>query len=103
MYYKKHLFICTNQKADGKQCCQQADAEAMFHYAKAKLKQASQQGPGLCRVSKSGCLGRCEEGPVAVVYPEGTWYSYQDSDDMDKIIESDLLQGKIVNALKLED
>ena len=45
-------------------------------------------GPGKIRVNKSLCLDRCEEGPICVVYPEGTWYTYVDESDIDEIIES---------------
>ena len=43
-------------------------------------------GAGKIRVNQSGCLDRCEEGPVCVVYPEGTWYTYVDEMDVDEII-----------------
>jgi (2Fe-2S) ferredoxin len=101
MYYKKHLFICTNQKEAGKQCCQQAGAEEMVRVAKETLKEHHQQGPGLCRVSKSGCLGRCSEGPVAVVYPDGVWYTYHSSEDVKKIVTEHLINDRIVKELVL--
>ena len=40
------------------------------------------------RVNKAGCLDRCSGGPVAVVYPEGTWYSYVDEADIDEMVEA---------------
>lgn len=100
-YYQRHVFFCTNQKAEGKKCCQNADAEAMSQYAKQKLKVLGLDGEGKIRVSKSGCLGRCDEGPCLVVYPEQTWYTYHDSDDIDRIIEQDLQQDEIVTELQL--
>ena len=48
---------------------------------------------------EQGCLDRCAAGPVAVVYPEGTWYSYVDANDVDEIVESHLKNGKIVHRL----
>ena len=53
------------------------------------------------RINTSGCLDRCEEGPVCVVYPEGTWYTYVDERDVDEIIESHLMAGKPVERLKI--
>ena len=53
------------------------------------------------RVNKAGCLDRCAGGPVAVVYPEGTWYTYVDHDDIDEIVESHLKQGRVVERLLL--
>ena len=58
-------------------------------------------GPGKIRVNKAGCLDRCEEGPVCVVYPEGVWYTYIDEDDIDEIIDSHIKNGKPVERLKL--
>ena len=58
-------------------------------------------GPGKVRVNKAGCLDRCEEGPVCVVYPEGVWYTYIDEEDVDEIIDSHLKNGKPVERLKL--
>ena len=53
------------------------------------------------RVNKAGCLDRCAGGPVAVVYPEGTWYTYVDTDDIDEIVEQHLTQGRVVERLRL--
>jgi len=53
------------------------------------------------RINKAGCLERCEEGPVIVVYPEGVWYTYLDESDIDEIVESHLKNGKVVERLRL--
>ncbi len=58
-------------------------------------------GPGKVRVNKSGCLDRCESGPVCVVYPEGTWYTYIDEEDVDEIINSHIINGNLVERLKI--
>jgi len=84
-YYRQHLFFCTNRRQNGR-CCAEGNAEDYRNYAKQKLKREGIHGPGLCRVSASGCLGRCEEGPILVVYPEGTWHSYKTYKDIDEIL-----------------
>jgi (2Fe-2S) ferredoxin len=56
-------------------------------------------GHGEVRVNKAGCLDRCAGGPVAVVYPEGVWYSYVDTTDIDEIVESHLKNGQVVQRL----
>ena len=56
---------------------------------------------GKVRINQSGCLDRCEEGPVLVVYPEGTWYTYVDNEDIDEIIDSHIVGGKVVDRLKI--
>lgn len=101
-YYRKHIFICTNQKAPGKTCCANTGGEPFFDYLKKKLKKQGLHGDGKIRVSKSGCLGRCRLGPCMVVYPEGVWYTYRTTDDMDEIIEQHLLQGNQVEHLLID-
>jgi (2Fe-2S) ferredoxin len=73
----------------------------MRDYAKARIKQLGLAGPGQVRVNQSGCLDRCEEGPVCVVYPEGVWYTYIDEADIDEIVESHLVNGQPVDRLKI--
>ena len=70
-------------------------------YAKKKIKGLGMSGQGKVRVNQAGCLDRCEEGPVCVVYPEGTWYTYVDETDIDEIIESHLVNGEAVDRLKI--
>jgi len=53
------------------------------------------------RVNKAGCMNRCAGGPVAVVYPEGVWYSYVDNSDIDEIVDSHLKRGEVVTRLLL--
>lgn len=58
-------------------------------------------GPGGVRVNKSGCLDRCAGGPVAVVYPEAVWYTFVDQADIDEIVDSHLVNGRVVDRLRL--
>ena len=55
------------------------------------------------RVSKSGCMGRCKRGPVAVVYPDAVWYQWQTREDVEEIITSHLRDGAPVERLRLPD
>ncbi|MEJ2514154.1 MAG: (2Fe-2S) ferredoxin domain-containing protein [Gammaproteobacteria bacterium] len=101
-YYQRHIFFCINRREEGdRPCCYDAGGEQAFAYAKQKAKEMDLLGPGKLRVNKSGCLDRCEEGPVAVVYPEGVWYSYVDREDIDEIIEEHLVNGRPVERLKI--
>jgi len=58
-------------------------------------------GEGKVRINSSGSLDRCEEGPCIVVYPEGTWYTYVDKQDIDEIIDEHLVKGRPVERLKI--
>lgn len=98
-HYIKHVFLCTNQKIAGKQCCANTGGELFFDYMKTKLLELGLHGPGKVRISKSGCLGRCSEGPCIVIYPEGTWYSYTTTADIDEIIDKHLIGGNTVEHL----
>jgi (2Fe-2S) ferredoxin len=100
-YYKYHVFFCTNVREDGAQCCAQCDARGQRDYLKRKTKELGLAGPGGVRVNTAGCLDRCAEGPVLVVYPEATWYTYVDRTDLDEILEEHLIAGRVVERLRL--
>lgn len=55
------------------------------------------------RVNNAGCLERCELGPAMVVYPEGIWYHYENTNDIDEILENHIVQGNPVERLLLND
>ena len=100
-YYRYHVFFCTNSRTDGGQCCEAAGATALRAYAKARCKELGIHGPGGVRINTAGCLDRCGEGPVIVVYPEAVWYTYVDEEDVDAIIDEHLCNGRIVARLRL--
>jgi (2Fe-2S) ferredoxin len=100
-YFEKHLFFCCNQRAPGETCCSNHDAPKMREYAKERIKKLRLDGPGKVRVNIAGCLDRCDQGPVLVVYPEGVWYTYVDREDIDEIIREHLQHGRVVERLKI--
>jgi len=101
-FYKHHIFFCNNVRTNGKQCCSQSGAKEMYRYTKDKCRANASLGEGRFGVSESRCLGRCENGPVAVVYPDNVWYQYIDEEDIDEILESHLEGGKIVDRLLIK-
>jgi len=101
-YYSKHLFFCTNQRASGESCCNNSRASEMRDYAKQKVKMLGiSTAEQTIRINSAGCLGRCDNGPVLVVYPEAVWYTYVDESDIDEIIEEHLINGRIINRLQV--
>jgi len=100
-YYQRHVFFCCNQREAPERCCSNNDAAEMQKYAKDRIKALDLNGPGKVRVNKAGCLERCEEGPVLVVYPEAVWYTYVDRNDIDEIIDTHVVAGKIVERLRI--
>ena len=109
-YYKHHLFFCCNQRADNKTCCASStnsphatntDAATMQTFAKDRIDELGLKGRGKVRVSKSGCMGRCGDGPVLVIYPDAVWYRYENRDDVEEIIQEHLRNGRVVERLRL--
>ena len=100
-YYRYHVFFCTNQRKDGSACCQNHGAQALRDYAKTRIKALKMAGEGGIRINSAGCLDRCGEGPVVVVYPDAVWYSYVDQEDVDEIIDEHLCNGRVVERLKI--
>lgn len=84
--YKRHIFVCTNQKQDGKACCREKGGFEHFEYLKTKLKTLDPKNENKIRVSQSGCLGKCSLGPCIVIYPEGVWFTFTTPKDLDQII-----------------
>lgn len=100
-YFQRHVFFCCNQRSDGRASCEDQGANALRDYCKGRVKKLGLAGTGKVRVNQAGCLDRCEQGPVAVVYPEGVWYRYQSRDDVDAIVEEHLLGGVPVARLRI--
>ena len=100
-YYRYHVFFCTNHRPDGSPCCQHHGAQEARDYVKQKVKALGAAIPHKVRINTAGCLDRCAEGPVIVIYPEETWYSYIDHADLDEIITEHLMQGRPVERLRL--
>jgi (2Fe-2S) ferredoxin len=100
-FYKHHVFICLNKREAPENCCACHNSEAMQKYAKKRCKELGLTGQGMVRINQAGCIDRCAEGPVMVVYPEEVWYTYVDEQDIDEIIDEHLVKGKIVERLRI--
>ncbi|MES9818931.1 MAG: (2Fe-2S) ferredoxin domain-containing protein [Candidatus Thiodiazotropha sp.] len=101
-YYRHHLFFCVYERTDGRPCCAQHGAKSMRDYMKGRVKALGLAGPGGVRVNTAGCLDRCDKGPVLVVYPEAVWYTFVDREDLEEILQSHLIEGKVVERLLVD-
>lgn len=100
-YYKYHVFLCTNQRDESRQACNDAGAKDLLGHMKKRIKELGLSEKGKIRINNAGCLNRCGEGPVMVVYPEEVWYTYIDQEDIDEIIDEHLLNDRPVERLKI--
>ena len=101
-YYQHHVFFCTNQRTNGENCCADHRSTELHAYAKQKIAQMGLNGAGRIRMNKAGCLDRCELGPILVIYPEETWYTFMDESDIDEIISEHLVNGRRVERLLVD-
>jgi (2Fe-2S) ferredoxin len=100
LYYEAHVFCCTNRREAGhpRGCCADKHSESLRDYMKDRCKALALKK---VRINSAGCLDRCELGPTMVIYPDGVWYHYQSEADIEEIIESHLLKGRVVERLML--
>ncbi|RIV27403.1 (2Fe-2S) ferredoxin domain-containing protein [Fibrisoma montanum] len=99
MKFKKHVFICTNQKPAPKKSCGEEHGLQLVEAFKQALKDRGLQIE--IRAQRTGCLDACAFGPALVVYPEGTYYGNVQLSDVEEIVESHLVNDQPVERLKL--
>ncbi len=97
--YERHIFICTNRRAEDnpKGCCARKGASEIRDVFKEAVFKAGLKGK--VRANQAGCLDACAFGPTVVVYPEGIWYSVSSPEDAVEIVEKHLVKGEIVEHL----
>ena len=101
--YRRHLFICINERApdDPRGCCA---AKGSSEIAEALKKRVHECGlKRIVRVNKAGCLDQCARGVTVVVYPEAVWYGGVTLGDVDELVEQHLSRGRPVERLVIPD
>lgn len=113
---ERHIFLCADQS--NPKCAPREETNRLWVHLKSRLKQLDaasappkwqgdmeaepgpvEPGAGSLLRTKADCLRICEQGCIAVVYPEGTWYADLDIEKLDRVIDEHLLGGRPVEEL----
>lgn len=90
-YYRSQVLICTGTG------CSSSNSHKLIEKFEAEIKKVGLENE--VKVVPTGCFGLCENGPVVIVYPEGSFYSRITISDVERIVNEHLLKGRIVTDL----
>ncbi|MBI5165050.1 MAG: (2Fe-2S) ferredoxin domain-containing protein [Magnetospirillum sp.] len=103
MSHRLHAFVCTQSRPEGhpRGCCtSRGGGQPLFDRLMQNMMSKNLWDQGIS-IAQSSCLGFCGYGPVMVIYPEGIWYQPTKAEDIDEIVDTHFVGGKVVERLRV--
>ena len=91
---EKHILVC-----NGTGCTSSKSPEILEKFKKI----IEEKGLKNVRVIKTGCFGLCAKGPIVIIRPDDTFYAMVKPEDCEEIIESHIVENKVVERLLCKD
>lgn len=98
---KFHIFVCTSCRTNGTQkgFCHSKESVKIVEKFMEEIEDRDLSSE--CMVTNTGCFGICSRGPIAVIYPEGTWYGGLTLEAVEEIMEKHIEGGEIVKEYQI--